>query len=98
MYRMRRFCFLLYVSMVGASCWRCGCSNHYTTECYAKTAESGESLEKAKVTSLTKRKRNDDEIEEENKKKAKIAAIRAEPEEVKQRRIWEMDTDLEEDV
>jgi hypothetical protein len=38
----------------GTSCWRCGRSNHYTTECHAKTAESGESLEKTTVSSQNK--------------------------------------------
>jgi hypothetical protein len=27
------------------TCWRCGRSNHDTTECYAKTADGGDSLE-----------------------------------------------------
>jgi hypothetical protein len=45
----------------GVSYWRCGRNNHYTTECYAKTGESRESLQKPKVTSQSQRKRNDDE-------------------------------------
>jgi hypothetical protein len=35
----------------GTSCWRCGRSNHYTTECYAKTAENGDSLVKPTISS-----------------------------------------------
>jgi hypothetical protein len=81
----------------GASCWRCGRSNHYTIECYAKTAENGDSLEKPTISSQNKRKRNDDDEESKDMKKAKMAAVRAEPEEQQEKRIWEMDTDSEED-
>jgi hypothetical protein len=84
-----------------ATCWRCGRSNHYTTECYAKIADGGESLEKSTVSSQRKRQRSDEENEVEkentNTKKAKIAAVRVEPEIAAERRIWEMDTDAEED-
>jgi hypothetical protein len=37
-----------------ATCWRCGRSNHYTTECYAKIADGGESLEKPTISSQRK--------------------------------------------
>jgi hypothetical protein len=81
----------------GASSWRCGRSNHYTTECYAKTTENGDCLEKPTISSQNERKRNDDNEESKDTKKAKTVAIRAEPEEQQQKLIWEMDTDSEED-
>jgi hypothetical protein len=81
----------------GTSCWRCGRSNHYSTECFAKPAENGDSLEKPIISSQNKRKRNDDDEESKDTKKGKTAAVRAELEEQQQKRIWEMDTDSEED-
>jgi hypothetical protein len=78
-------------------CWRCGRCNHSTTECYAKTAESGDTLEKPTISSQNKRKRNNDDQESKDTKKAKTAAVRAEPEEQQEKWIWEIDTDSEED-
>jgi hypothetical protein len=49
-----------------ATCWQCGRSNHYTTECYPKTADGGKSLEKPTVSSQRKRQRSDEENEVEN--------------------------------
>jgi hypothetical protein len=84
-----------------AICWWCGYSNHDTTECYAKPADSGESLEILTVNSQRKRQRNNEEyqvnIENTNTKKAKTAAARVETEIAADRRICEMDTDAEED-
>jgi hypothetical protein len=59
----------------GASYWRCGRSNHYTTECDAKTTENGENLEKPTITSPNKRKRNDDNEESKETKNTKMAAV-----------------------
>jgi predicted small secreted protein len=81
----------------GASCWRCGRSNHYTTECDAETSENGNSLEKPTIRSQNKRKRKDDDEQSKDRKKAKSGAIRAEPEEQQHIPIWDMDTDSEED-
>jgi hypothetical protein len=64
-----------------ASCWRCGRSNHYTTECYAKTAEHRDSLEKPTISFENTRKRNDDDERSNDTKKAKTVALRIEQEE-----------------
>jgi hypothetical protein len=81
----------------GASYWRCGQSNHYTTECYVKTVENGDSREKPTISSQNKKKKNDDNEESQDTKKAKTAAILEEPEDQQQNPIWDMDTDSEED-
>jgi hypothetical protein len=65
----------------GTSCWRYARRNHYTTECYAKTAKNGDSLEKPTISSQNERKRNDDDEESKDTKKANMVAVRAEPEE-----------------
>jgi hypothetical protein len=49
-----------------ATYWWCDDSNHDTTESYAKTANSGKSLEKTTVGSQRKRRRSDEENEVEN--------------------------------
>jgi hypothetical protein len=73
----------------------CGRSNHYITECYAKTADGDESLQKPTISSQRKRQRSDEENEVEkeniNTKKAKTGTARVEPEIGVERRIEEMD-------
>jgi hypothetical protein len=54
-------------------------ANHYTTECFTKTAENGDSLEKPTISSQNKRKRNDDYEGSKDTKKGKTAAVLAEP-------------------
>jgi hypothetical protein len=66
-------------------------------ECYSTTAESSESLEKTTVSSQNKPKRNDKEEESIEQKKAKMVDTRVDPEENKERRIWDIDSDAEED-
>jgi hypothetical protein len=65
-------------------CWRCSCSNHYTTECYPKPSDGGEILEMPTGSSQRKTQRRDEENEVETKKantkKAKTALARVEPE------------------
>jgi hypothetical protein len=64
-------------------------------------SDGGESLEKPTISSQRKRQRSDEEnkVEKENTntKKSKTAVARVEPEIAAERRIWEMDTDAEED-
>jgi hypothetical protein len=60
---------------VGAFYWRCGLNNYCTTECFTKTAENGDSLDKTTLSSQRKRKRNDDYKGSEDTKKAKMVAI-----------------------
>jgi hypothetical protein len=45
----------------GATCWRCGRSNHYTTGCYSQIGETGDSLKKPLISSQNKRQRYDDD-------------------------------------
>jgi hypothetical protein len=80
----------------GASCWRYGRSNHYTIECYAKTADHGNNLEKPTISSQNKRKRNDDDEESKDTKKSNAAAARADLDDQQQKPIWEMYRDSEE--
>jgi predicted nucleic-acid-binding Zn-ribbon protein len=60
------------------SCWRCGRSNHYTTEYNAKTAENGDSLQKPIISTQHIQKRNDDTEGSKDNKNAKTEAIRVE--------------------
>ena len=85
-----------------ADCWRCGRSGHKMYDCYAKKTVGGTELTKdGKVASSGKRKRDDDEIGEQEKpkekKKAKTAAVRQDNEDMDmpdaQPRIWELEED-----
>jgi hypothetical protein len=60
--------------------WRCGWSNNRTIECNAKTTKKGDSLEMLTISSQNNQNGNDDDDGGNNLKKAKMAAIWAEPE------------------
>jgi hypothetical protein len=62
-----------------------------------KLPKNGDRLEKPTISSQNKRKSNNDDEESKKTKQVNTAAVRAEPEEQQQKRIWEMDTDSEED-
>jgi hypothetical protein len=80
---------------LGASCWRCGRSNHFTLECDAKSTETGVSIGKPAISSQQKRNVEEEDNVEENKR-ATTASTRVD-EVAQQKQIWEVDTDTEED-
>jgi hypothetical protein len=72
-----------------------GRNNHFTTECFAKRNEAGESSVDNKINDEKKRKAP--EKDKGDAKKLKTAGIKTEQEEEKEKRIWELDSDSAED-
>jgi hypothetical protein len=80
---------------VKANCWGCGREGHYTPECYAKKIGGGEDIVTAAVSSAQKRRREDNKSSN-SEKKAKVSAMKETTAE-EERRIWEVDSENEED-
>jgi hypothetical protein len=72
------------------------------TDCYLMIAQGSENLKKLTISLPRKSQRSDEENkakkENTNIKKGKIAAARVEPEIAAERRMREMDTDVELDL
>jgi hypothetical protein len=77
------------------NCWRYGRKGHYTLECYAQKMEDGEEIIKA-VMSATKKRKQQVNISSQKEKKPKVSAQAGESLNSK-KRIWEINTDEEED-
>jgi hypothetical protein len=84
-----------------AICWRCSHSNHYPTECYAKTADSSKRLKILTINLQRKRQRsneeNEIEVENTNTKKDKTAEGGVALEIAAERWIGEIDTETQKD-
>jgi hypothetical protein len=89
------------------NCWRCGSNNHRTLQCYSmKSFPEGTMLpihpsKKRPSVNATKRKRTEEEVKEETEepvsKQPKVNAVIDNDMAMTEARIWEHETDTEQD-